>query len=267
MTKRRLLPVILALGLLGSGLAAEDDPQTQDTSGRPSYAGALSLTCESKHFKPGNWVIGGAAATQALSLTRTNNLAPRDQLRAIFLTGFDLESGGLSDGTFGIEYGNETSLLGKIVGGYTRPHFRDRLSAGYQHWHLREEAAETPSDFVYGRWDHFSRAEWSLTGMYGFPAKGRDSAGLVEFTMTDSLPLSANECSLRLIPLVGVAYGVNWFGLTQDGAIMRAGLSLRRELNRGVGLELDLEGYRRLSGDETKIPHAARIALVVDLAF
>jgi hypothetical protein len=206
-------------------------------------------------------------AMQRLVVTRTNNLASGDHLQGMALISMDLDSREPGDGAFGIEYGNGTSIPGKIVRGYSRPYFSDSVSVGYQYWKLREEIGPTASHYVYGRWNHFSRADWALTAMVGFPSDGRQSAGLVEFRMTDSWAIPGVGDATRLIPLVGVAYGVNWYSAVHDGTVMAFGIGVRQELHRRVRLGLNLEGQRRLSGDETRILNKGWVSAAVDILF
>ena len=263
-----LLWAILTIGCLRLGLAADDDLKgNRPASAHSDISGMFSSTMSSGQVKPGGWFIEGTTASERLFLNRTNNLASGDQLRGMALISMDLDSQEPSDGTFGIEYGNATTLLGRIVGGYTRPYFGDRLSIGYQYWKLKERVEATASHFIYGRWDHSSRAEWALTAMYGFPCDGCKSAGLVEFRMTDSWPIPGVRGATRLIPLVGVSYGVNYYGTAKLRTAFALGIGVTREIHRRVRLGLNLEGQRHLGGNETKDLDRTWGSAVVDFLF
>ncbi len=253
---------------LNAGFAADDDfREFHSLSEEQTYSGIFSSVITSRHLKPGGRIIGGVTTTQSLILSRNNNLAEEDQILAIAMMSTDIEDREPSDETFGIEYGAKTKLLSRIVGGYVRPYFNDRLSVGCRYWKLRKEAGSTPSHLIYGRWNHSSRADWALTAMYGFPRDRRQSSGLLEFQMNDFWALPGMGDATRLIPHVGVAYGVNWFDAVHDGTVITLGIGLKRRINRYIRFGLNIEGQRRLNGNKSAIYNKSWSGAVMDILF
>ena len=132
---------------------------------------------------------------------------------------------------------------------------------------MQETVKATASHYIYSRWNHSSRAEWALTVMYGFPCDGCKYAGMAEFRMTDSWPIPGVRGATRLIPLVGVSYGVNYYDTAKRRTALALGIGITQQVNRRVRLGLNLEGQRHLRGTENEALDKAWVNAVVDFLF
>ena len=169
----------------------------------------------------------GAVNEYFFTFSKKNNFLAGDVISAGFLADYSLKEGKTVETDFFARYSFSVNFPEKLVGGYIKESYGDRISLGFEHWNYNSEARDNENVLTLGFF-HNSRVDLDFKHYIPFE---KAESGLISFNVSKKLALGDfYETGFYLIPNANIRYAYNWQGLNGfPGAAPGISVSVERK--------------------------------------